>query len=192
MRSSFAFARCGLSLVFLSLVSCAQPKPFPTPEPSVTLDGEVRLVGTSPLEQTIGLADAGGVFCTLSNPRLEYEFRNLVGHAVQATGRLLGKSANGPEFLVESYEMMPVDGFRPVIGAVTSRDGELFLVDARSGATYRLGGPLAEALRAFSGFKVWVSGPVASIGKGVGAGETITIRNYGVLVPVGSIIRPEP
>jgi len=193
MRSSSAFARCALSVALFGFISCAKPKPLPVQEPVVTLEGEVRLAGAGSSDQTIALADAGGSFCTLSNPALDYELRNLAGQGVRVTGRLLGRTANGPEFFVERYEMTPVGGRRPVIGALASRGRELILTETRSGATYRLGGPLAEALRAFSGCKVWISGPTApSSEEGTGALVSLTVESYGVVLPAGGATSREP
>jgi hypothetical protein len=192
MRSSSAFTRCALSVALAASFSCAKPKPLPVQEPLVTLEGEIRIAGAGSFDETIALADAGGSFCTLSGPKLEYELRNLAGQGVRVTGRLLGKTANGPEFFVESYEMTPVDGRRPAIGVVTSRNGELILMETRSGAIYRLDGPLAEALRAFPGCKVWVSGPTAPAGGGAGVVETLTVESYGVLMQAANPAGREP
>jgi hypothetical protein len=192
MRSSSAFARCALSVALVAFVFCAKPKRLPVQELSVTLEGEVALAGADSPGDIIVLADAGGSFCTLSSPKLEYELRNLAGQGVRVTGRLLGKTSNGPEFFVESYEMTPVGGCSPVIGAVASQNGEMILTETRSGATYRLCGPLAEALRAFSGYKVWISGPAGCGGEAGAAGGTLTVASYGVLVPAPRATSHEP
>jgi hypothetical protein len=182
MRPSFACARCMLLVSFLSVVSCAEPKIAATGEAAVTLEGDVTLVEASAVEKVLALADSGGVFCTLTSPGFEYELRNLEGHAVRVTGRLLGKTANGPEFLVEDYEMTPVNGRLPVVGVIASASGGLILTETRTGATYRLVGPLAEALRPYCGCKVWVSGSTAPVTEKTGGGGTITIESYGVLM----------
>ena len=182
-----AFMRCALAAVFLSLVFCTlcapPPKFAPAPEPSVTLEGEVALVGENPLDRTVVLADAGGSVCALSSPRFEYELRSLAGHRVRVTGRVTGKTAGGPEFLVESYELAPAGGRAPVMGTLDLRGADLVLVESRSGVEYALAGPLADALRAFPGFKVWVDGPVTPFEKKNGAGGTIAVEGYGILAP---------
>ena len=177
--------RCALVVAMLSLVFCTlcapPPKISPAPEPSVTLEGEVALAGENPLDRAIVLADAGGSVCALSSPRFEYELRNLAGHRVRVTGRVTGKTASGPEFLVESYELAPAGGRVPVAGTLDLRGAGLVLVDSRSGIEYALAGPLADALRAFPGFKVWIDGPVTPLENNGGAGGTIAVESYGIL-----------
>jgi hypothetical protein len=181
------FVRSALSAAFLSLVICAscapRPEPAPAPEPSVTLEGEVALAGENPLDRIVVLADAGGSVCALSSPRFEYELRSLAGQRVRVTGRIAGKTAAGPEFLVESYELAPVGGRAPVAGTLALRGDGLVLVESRSGAEYVVAGPLANALRAFSGFKVWIEGPTTPPEEKNGAGGTLTVESYGILAP---------
>jgi hypothetical protein len=183
MRS--VFARRALVVAFLPIVFCtlcAPPqKPAPAPEPSVTLEGEVALAGDNPLDRRVVLSDAGGSVCALSSPRFEYELRNLAGQRVRVTGRVAGKTENGPEFLVESYELAPAGGRAPVTGTLARRGAGLFLVETRSGVEYALVGPLAEALREFAGCKVWVEGTVTPFEKKNGAGGTIAVEGYGIL-----------
>jgi hypothetical protein len=182
-----ASARGALSLAFLSLVFCAHcappRKPAPAPEPSVTLEGEVTFAGEGQLDRTVVLSDAGGGVCSLSSSRFEYELRSLAGQRVRVTGRIAGKTAGGPEFLVESYELAPIDGRAPVAGTLVFRGAGLVLVESRSGAEYALAGPLADAMRAFPGFKVWIDGPVTPFEKKNGAGGTIAVESYGILAP---------
>jgi hypothetical protein len=195
MRSLSVSGRCALTAAFLSLVFCTlcapRPKPAPAPEPSVTLEGEVALSGEGPLDRTLVLADAGGSVCALSSPRFEYELRSLAGQRVRVTGRVAGKTEGGPDFLVESYELASVGGRAPVAGTLVLRGAGLVLVESRSGVEYALAGPLADALRAFSGFKVWIDGPVTPFEKNVGTGGTIAVEGYGILAPpAGAILAP--
>lgn len=188
-------ARCALSVAFLSLFFCAlcapPPKPAPVQEPSVTLEGEVALAGEDPLERAVVLADAGGSVCALSSPRFEYELRNLAGHRVRVTGRIAGKAANGPEFMVESYELAPIEGRAPLIGTLVIRDADPVLVESRLGVEYALTGRLAEALRSFSGFKVWIDGPALPYVSKHGAGGTIAVESYGIIAsPAASAQAP--
>ena len=187
-----AFARCAFSVSILSLVLCAPPpKPVPAPEPSVTLEGEIALAGASPLDRALVLSDAGGSVCALESPRFEYELRSLAGHRVRVTGRVTGKTEGVPEFLVQSYELSPVDGRAPVIGELILRGPALVLVESRTGVEYALAGSLADALRAFSGFKVLVDGPVTPFEKQDGAGGTMSVEGYGILAsPAGGMPSP--
>jgi len=148
------------------------------------------------------LADAGGGFCELRSAVFEDEFRSLAGHRVRVTGRLAGKTAEGAEFLVESYELAPVNGFRPVIGIVQTREGALVLREMLSGREYRLEGRLAQALRPYIDYKVWVSGPgavdeggggrAAADAGDLGRAATLTVESYGVLVPSAGAVNREP
>jgi hypothetical protein len=171
-----------LSVALVALVACAPQQVVPVQEPLVTLQGVVALASANPLETTIVLADAGGRVCTLTSPSLEYELRSLAGQGVRVMGKPLGQTANGPEFLVESYEMLPVRGYEPIIGTLESSDGRIILVPAGSGHTYSLGGPLAKTLGNFVGYKVWVSGPGVSIPE-PSRESFMTIESYGILAP---------
>jgi hypothetical protein len=189
MRSSSVSVRCALSIALVALVSCAHPKVVSVQDPLVTLQGVVALASASPLEATIVLADAGGRVCTLTSPSFEYELRSLAGQGVRVTGRLLGKTAGGPEFLVENYEILPVRGYVPIVGTLESRGG-LVLVQAGSGHQYDLGGSLAETLRNFVGYKVWVSGPTVSVPEPkANAASGMTVESYGILAPPGAMNR---
>lgn len=182
MRSSSAYVSCALSVALVAVISCAHPQVVSVREPFVTLQGVVALASASPLETTIVLTDAGGRVCTLTSPPLEYELRSLAGQGVRVTGKLLGQTANGPEFQVESYEMLPVNGNQPIIGTLESRGGHLILVETGSGHRFHLEGTLAEALSNYVEYKVWVSGPIISIPE-TQAGGDMTIESYGVLAP---------
>ncbi len=154
---------------------------FRSPEPSVTLEGEVTLAGEDPLARTLALSDAGGSVCSISNPRFEYELRNLAGQRVRVTGRVTGRAEGVPEFYVESYEMAPVGGRAPLIGALVARGAALILHEPRTGAEYLLSGLLVDALRAHTGCKVWIDGPLAPGGGREAAGGTIAVEGYGII-----------
>ncbi len=159
--------------------------------PSVTLEGEIKLVGDPEADGIVTLADAGGNICILSSPRFEYELRSLEGQNVRVTGKLLGKTPKGPEFMVESYELAPVNGMVPIVGTIGERDGALALTDATTGSVYLLRGTLAAALREYGGFRVWVSGPKVSVDGVSGGGVTIDVQSYGILGPAGGAV-PKP
>ena len=184
MRSSSACVSRALSVALVAVISCAHPQVVSVQEPFVTLQGVVALASASPLETTIVLTDAGGRVCTLTSPPLEYELRSLAGQGVRVTGKLLGQTANGPEFQVESYEMLPVKGYQPIIGTLESRGGDIILIPRGFRHQYSLGGPLAKTLWNFVGYKVWVSGPIISVPETQAGGDfAMTIESYGVLAP---------
>jgi RNase P/RNase MRP subunit p29 len=155
--------------------------PDQAPDLSITLEGDVALAGSSALDQTLVLSDDGGSVCILSSPRYELELRSLAGQRVRVTGRITGKAENVPEFLVDSYEMAPVNGRAPLIGALVARGTALVLHESRTGTEYLLSGLLVEALRAHTGSKVWVDGPLTPAGGKEAAGGTIAVEGYGII-----------
>jgi hypothetical protein len=193
MRSLSDFGDGLVGLVLLASLSCASQKPGPpAATAAVSLEGEVALIGSDPLDERIVLADLGGGFCALRSPSLEYELRNLTGLRVRVTGRLGGRSADGPELLVEKYSLAPVNGREPLIGVLRSSGGEVVLVEAGSGASYELAGPLADVLRGFVGCKVWASGPIDPAEQEGADHGTLKVESYGVLAPAGGATNREP
>jgi hypothetical protein len=161
-------------------------------EPSVTLEGELTLAPAGPLDDTVVLADAGGTFCALRSPALEYELRSLAGHRARVTGRLMGRTANGPELLVERYSLAPTNGREPIIGVLESRGDGIVLVQSESGSAYAAGGPLEAALSHFAGYKVWISGPLLPAEQNPRRLPTVMVESYGVMVIATGITSGEP
>jgi hypothetical protein len=184
MRSWCAFVRGAWLAASISILSCASSRaPIETTESHLALEGEVTVDG-SLFRKTASLADAGGTVCILRNPRLELELLNLAGHRVRVVGRVTGKTPAGPEFWVDRYEMLPIDGLTPIVGVLELHEGVPMLTAEPSGATYVLGGPLRDALKSFAGAKVWVSGRVHGDGERFGSGTpTFTVEGYGILLP---------
>lgn len=169
--------------------SCAPRQTIvPVLEPVVTIEGEIAFFGSNPVEREIILSDAGGIICRLDGGRNDVELRSLAGLGARVTGRLGGKVDGVPEFLVDRYELLPIDGHPPVVGSLERRDGVLCLVEAERGGAYRLEGPLAKALAPFAGYKVWVAGETRSAREG-GREIPLAVESYGVLLPPGSLIR---
>ncbi len=175
-----------LGAALFSVALCAPARreaPEPAPAPSITLEGDVALAGSSPLDRTLVLSDAGGRVCVLSSPRYDFELRSLAGQRIRVTGRITGTTDGVPEFYVESYEMAPVNGRAPLVGALVARGTALILHESRTGTEYLLSGLLVEALRAFTGCKVWIDGPLSPAGGKDAAGGTIAVEGYGIIAP---------
>lgn len=187
MRSSCAPASpLALAALLAVVLSCA-PKEPPAPplEPLVSIEGTVVLAGDDPLERRVVLSDEGGPIAALRGDALELELRALAGIGVRVTGRLAPRAGAEPEFLVDRYELLPIDGATPLVGVIEDRSGAPCLVDAR-GTSYLLEGPLARALASFAGCKVWVAGTTPPGGEAesrVGAQPRLAVESYGLLLP---------
>jgi hypothetical protein len=179
-----AAAAIGAALLLFALCAPSPPEPpaaDPAPDPAVTLEGDVMPAGSNPLDQTLILSDAGGSVCILLSSRYDFELRSLAGQRVRVTGRITGKTDGVPEFLIDSYELAPVNGRTPLIGALVPRGTALVLHESRSGTEYLLSGLLVDALRAFTGCKVWIDGPLTAAGGKEAAGGTIAVEGYGII-----------
>ena len=139
-----------------------------TPTPSETvLTGKVAAVGLAVSPSTL-LQVEGGRPTTLVGP-LEPELRRLGG----ATVWVAGDPVTGPPnatFRVTRYDILSIDGAKPLVGRVVTRDGAPWLATDRD--TVRLETAPAE-LAAQTGAKVWV------IGRRTGA--ELTTQSYGVI-----------
>lgn len=193
MRSSSGFVRSLPLAVIALLLCCAQRVPPlpPSVEPLVSLEGEIALSGSSPLDREVVLYDAGGIICRLTGPRAELELRGLAGLGVRVTGRLAGRSSGVPEFVVDAWELLPIDGHAPVAGTLETRDGEVFIVEEKSGTAYLLEGPLARALASFAGYTGWAAGEARTFGEGTARKTALLVASYGVLLPPRSV-NPSP
>lgn len=190
MRSSYARASAlTLSLLVAAVLSCAPKEPpAAAPEPLASIEGMVSLAGDDPVDRELVLSDEGGTIAALRGGAIEIELRALAGMGVRVTGRLAPRAGREPEFLVEGYAMLPIDGATPIVGVIEDRAGVPRLVDAR-GASYLLEGPLARALVAFAGYKAWVAGKTSdaeAAGSPAIDGTTparCTVESYGLLLP---------
>lgn len=99
---------------------------------------------------------------------LEPELRRLGGATVTVAGAPAPGTPNAA-FTVSRYEIVAVDGTRPAVGTLVTRDGALWLA---STDTARLTSVPA-ALRAKAGAKVWI------VGRRTGA--ELAVQSYGIL-----------
>ena len=176
--SSVSSSLAALAAILLFACAGAPPAVSPVEE---RIDGTVAVDGRDPAEWRVLLARPDGSSLPLSAPRDEAELLRLDGIGVRVTGRLIDAGAE-PVFAVSGYELLPIDGVLPLGGAVVRDGDDAFLRAAAGDGTTRLAGPLADALLAHEGFKVWVWGEFAE-GGGRGA---LTVKAYGVLGPVSA------
>ena len=139
--------------------------PRATPSETV-LTGKV-VAGGLAAAPTTSLAIEGGTPTTLTGP-LEPELRRLGGATVWVTGTpVAGPNAT---FSVTRYEIVSIDGAKPLVGRVVSREGATWLATERD-TVKLLSAPSELTTRA--GAKVWVVGRRA--------GRDLTTQSYGVI-----------
>jgi hypothetical protein len=140
--------------------------PVATPSETV-LTGKVAAVGLA-MSPVTSLEIEGAKATTLIGP-LEPELRRLGGATVWVAGSPVSGRPNAT-FTVTRYEILSIDGAKPLVGRLITRDGAPWLVTDRD--TVKLVKAPAE-LTAKTGAKVWV------IGRRSGA-ELMT-QTYGVI-----------
>ena len=152
--------------------SAQTPSPTPTPAPTATpsetvLTGRVAVGGLA-ADQKTTLQVEGGTPTTLTGP-LEPELRRLNAATVWVTGAP-GAAPPNATFMVSRYEIVSIDGAKPVVGVLAARNGATWLAAERD--TVKLSTTTPE-MRAKVGAKVWV------IGRRSGA--EMTPQSFGVI-----------
>ena len=133
--------------------------------PSETvLTGKVVAGGLAASPMT-SLQIEGGKPTTLLGP-LEAELRRLGG----ATVWVSGAPAPNASFTVTRYEIVSVEGAKPVVGVVSARNAAVWLVGERD--TVKLA-TVPTALAAKQGAKVWIVGRRS--------GAELAVQTYGVI-----------
>ena len=115
-----------------------------------TVSGLVRQVGNSPFTRTIVVGDDTVAVAG----RYEAEITRLVGARVRITGRIGKGEGMGKEMEATSYEILDVDGVRPLVGILERVDSSFVLRSADGDETRLLG--VSERLAAVAGGRVWV------------------------------------
>ena len=164
------------------LVGCAGTAEEAVPRVEVvgathaSLHGVVFLTGTEPTVIVALLGDDASSV-TLAG-LLRDELRRLSGATVQLSGTRLGE---GPmaRFDVEGYEVLEIDGEKPVVGILHARGDQFSLGEEEAvGAIHaspvhvRLS-VVPDRFRQFLGAKMWVIGPRAADG--------LRVQSYGVI-----------
>jgi hypothetical protein len=150
--------------------SGAPPKatPAPTATPSETvLTGRVTVTGLASDQRTM-LRVEGGTPTTLTGP-LEPELRRLNAATVWVAGAP-GTGAPNASFAVSRYEIVSIDGSKPIVGVLVARDGSTWLAADRD--TVKLAATTPE-IRAKVGAKVWIVGRRT--------GSELTPQSFGVI-----------
>ena len=144
----------------------ARTEPTPTPSETV-LTGKVVAGGVAAQPLT-SLQVEGGKPTTLVGP-LEQELRTLGGATVWVAGAP-GAGAPNASFAVTRYEIVSIDGAKPLVGSLVARDGGTWLAAERD--TVKLASVPA-ALDGKTGAKVWI------VGRRTGA--ELTPQTFGVI-----------
>jgi hypothetical protein len=144
------------------------PTPMPTATPSETVLTGTIVVGGLAADQKTMLRVEGGAPTRLIGP-LEPELRRLNAATVWVAGAP-GAADPNASFAVSRYEIVAIDGAKPVVGVLTARSGGTWLVAERD--TVKLSATTPEML-AKVGAKVWV------IGRRTGA--EMTPQTFGVI-----------
>ena len=144
------------------------PTATPTPTPTETvLTGRV-VIGGLASDQRTTLQIEGGPQTTLTGT-LEPELRRLNAATVWVAGAPVSGPPNAT-FAVTRYEIVAIDGAKPMVGVLAARDGATWLAAERD--TVKLA-PTTPEMRAKIGAKVWV------VGRRVGA--EMTPQSFGVI-----------
>lgn len=133
-----------------------------------TVEGTVRVVGPAERSQLILAGATASV--GLAGP-LVGELRRLSGATLRATGTPQNNSVPSPPraVAVRDYQVLEVDGQRPLVGILLSRDGRLWLAGRDTVELLNAAPDLAARL----GAKVYVIG--------VRVGDRLQVRSYGVI-----------
>ncbi len=115
-----------------------------------SVSGLVRQVGNAPFMQTIVVGDDTVI---VTGP-YKAEITRLVGAHVRITGRIESGSGLGTEMVATSYEILDVDGVRPLVGTLVGAGVE-YLLQAPDGSETRLLG-VSDRLAGMVGGRVWV------------------------------------
>jgi len=146
----------------------ATPAPSATATPSETvLTGKIVSAGVAPDPRTVLQVEGGGA-TTLTGPP-ESELRRLGGAVVWVAGSPVSSTPRAT-FAVTRYEIVSIDGVKPLVGQLALRDGATWLAADRD--TVKLVSAPAE-LTAKVGAKVWVVGRRSA--------NELTPQTYGVI-----------
>lgn len=183
MRLSSVLIRLILAFTTIGFVSCASSPPGRGPEQVNVLEGELMVLTNLPRASRVILSDRLGTFWVLKSSDWEGELVNLSGHRIRVRGEFIGAKPSGPEFRVDSYDMLPIGGMLPVRGSVEVMGGSVLLRTGDGGETYSLAGPLVTALKNFVSYRVWVVGDkvIPADAPGQQAIAILRVKGYGVI-----------
>lgn len=141
------------------------PSQTPRVMPSETVLTGKLVAGGLAASPVTSLQIEGGKPTTLLGP-LEPELRRLGGATVWVTGA----PAPNTSFTVTRYEIVSIDGAKPLVGLLSTRNGGAWLVGDRD--TVRLTTAPAE-LTAKTGAKVWIVGRRS--------GTDVAVQSFGII-----------
>ncbi len=189
MRLLYGFSRYLCFTALTMLLSCAAAPPIQTAPDALVLDGEVAITHDAPIDGRIQLVTEYGESWLLESLPFEGELLKLGGHRIRVWGKVSDEATSPAALIVDRYEMLPVDGMPPVIGAIGIDGSRLIFTAHATGDRYELAGPLRGALRNFPGCRAWVWGVTVNDG-GAAGGKVIEVRGYGILGPASGATVP--
>jgi hypothetical protein len=161
-------SRAGAPAPGVTPAPTATAAPTPTVAPSETvLTG--KLVAGGLAATPVTQLQVEGAKATTLVGSLEPELRRLGGATVWVTGSPVTGAPN-VTFSVTRYEVVAIDGAKPAVGTLRTRDGATWLVTERD--TVKLVSPPA-GLGDRTGAKVWVVGRRS--------GPELTVQSYGII-----------
>lgn len=144
------------------------PSAAPTAMPSETvLTGKVVAGGVA-AQPVTSLQVEGGKPTTLAGP-LEQELRTLGGATVWVAGTP-GAGTSNASFTVGRYEIVSIDGAKPLVGSLIGRNGATWLAAERDTAKLA---SVPAALSGKTGGKVWIVGRRA--------GAELIVQSFGII-----------
>ncbi|HUV36251.1 MAG TPA: hypothetical protein VMX58_04845 [Patescibacteria group bacterium] len=182
MRSLCEFSRYLCLAALLPLLSCAAAPKHETAPGMRMLDGDVTITGGGPIDGKIQLTTDNGESWFLESLPLEGELLGLDGHRIRVWGGVEHVVTASAVLRVDRYEMLPVDGMSPIIGAIGIDGSRVVFSAQKTGERYGLVGPLRGALCNFPGCKAWVWG-VTVDDDDPGGEKIIEVKGYGILGP---------
>ncbi len=117
-----------------------------------SLEGTVRLAGNAPFTRALVEPEGGGA--RVVEGQYRDEIRRLAGAVVRLTGHFGGDGYPGPTLEATSYEILSVDGDRPILGRL-ERDEAGFRLVSPNGVVTPLAA-VSDALAEHEGALVWV------------------------------------
>jgi hypothetical protein len=169
----------------MHLAACATVPPPKTDEEAVVIEGEVSVVGSHPYDKLIVLSGREGDRWTLECGAFESEIMNLTGQRVRISGTPVVVTDTDSLMLVNSYELLPMDGVMPIIGVLELQGKALMLKELTTGEWFVIRGALQGAMTHFTGLKVWVIGSV--VPESAADELILDVRGYGILGPADEL-----
>ena len=123
-----------------------------------TIEGIVVIRGGGPLTRTVLLEDRHGIRTVVKSGKWGDELASLKGRRVMVRGDMEGSPRFGYSIMVQSYQLVPPPGMMAVRGVLNLNEGQLRILNGKTGRSYIIKGKLGPALRQLAGYEIWVWG----------------------------------